>query len=547
MRDLCRKFMVKRNHKFFLFLLTIVLLIFLRPLSELQIASNVRGDEGKLSTFTCAILQPHLNTTWYKPKALSFNLKYSDFSSCEVLTKGLPLQPDFLNCHRNSEIFASCAITNVQFFVPKTYPHGNVQLAIRARGRISHDDFVVPGLGLERRDFRKFEAKQNKDLKDWGEGAKRLGFSVSVKQQVCEEILHGITYMLRAYHMHNLGHFYETLFRVYVELNKRDDFKNLERIIFLNAGEGNEMKVPYSDLLAYLFPGVDILAPREIADRFICIQNAIFVGFPNHALGRSGTSSVDVSSFHNFLRRQFSLNTETVMIKKPLVVFMSRKVRNGARARRYLANEMELAQFIELKTKWDVRVVSMQELSFLGQAQLMFQTSVLISVHSAGFYNALYMRPGSIALQVNVAGTHFGTFEYESRPQIPLWRRGTWITPVEGICKQRGIIFLEGWSTPNFLHAGKFDGYSSMKEVQKKDKYRKWATVNPAATRKKWESCHILQDSLECENNMGNEMKAHSTADKLFFSKTALWHLLVEYVPCISDTVSLCLRKSTLG
>ena len=225
-KSLCRKIVSVlkcfRSTKILILFLTVI--ISRLASSKIRDFSKIQGDQ-RLSLFTCTFLNPKLETSWYKPKTLSTPISQLDFHACKILTKGIPLSSQFFACRRNIEIFSSCTISNVQIFAPSTYPRGKVQLLIRAGETISSEDFVVPGLGLERRDFRSTVSKQKKDLKEWGDGAKRLELSVSREPLIFNKVLPGITYMVRAYHMNNLGHFYETIFRIFLEIKKRNDFE----------------------------------------------------------------------------------------------------------------------------------------------------------------------------------------------------------------------------------------------------------------------------------------------------------------------------------
>ncbi|CAL6334534.1 unnamed protein product [Bathycoccus prasinos] len=79
------------------------------------------------------------------------------------------------------------------------------------------------------------------NMATWGEGAKRLEFELRPVHNLCEYHLNGLTYMIRAYHMENLGHFYETIFRLFLELKSRSDFMKVKQIIILNAGKEVEL------------------------------------------------------------------------------------------------------------------------------------------------------------------------------------------------------------------------------------------------------------------------------------------------------------------
>jgi len=436
------------------------------------------------------------------------------------------------------EIFSSCFISNVEVYTPHSYPKEKIELSIRTRKNYPNQTFIVPGLGLERRDFKR---EKKKKMSEWGEGAKRLLLRVHLYHEPpsCKDMLEGKTYVAWAYHMNNLGHFYETIFRLFTEIKKRGDLADLQTIFFMNS----EAEVPHRPLFDVLFPGVQILSPVNLNKGNTCLEKAVFVGFPNHGFGREGTPSLDMNSFHNFLRQKFELKTMQARKNKPIVVFLSRKTRSGNRARRFLVNEEQLAEFIRNRTDWDVRVVEMDKLDFQHQVRLMYQTSILISVHTGGFYNLAFMQEGSLVVQINVAGTHFGTLEYETRPQLPFWKRGMWHMNIERICEQRGMIFVEEWAEPNFQDARNLVGYSKMGYTKQVSKYMEWASTSLPDFVKKWEYCHKVQDSLRCEDDIGNEMRAHSTADELYVPEIKLWRILAPYQKCIN--VGTCFKASS--
>ena len=268
----------------------------------------------------------------------------------------------------------------------------------------------------------------------------------------------------------------------------------------------------------------------------MCVSDGIFVGFPNHALGRADTSNEETALFHEFLRERFELTTtqSSGYKSRPLMVFMSRdSLPDPKRARRHLENQDHVAEMLRKKTNWNVSVVSMQNLTFQEQAQLMYETSVLVSVHTAGFYNVLFMQPGAIAIQINVPGTHFGTIEYEGRPQEPLWIRGTWHTPVERICKHRNVVFLEMWAKADPLHSKNFVSGQKLQRSMMTSEYMKWASTNIKDLKEKWKLCSTGKTFFNCFEGIANEMRAHSAADKLSIKPATILDLIQPYLSCV--------------
>ena len=486
------------------------------------------------SYFECNLLKPALRNSWYKPKTLSSPVTSEDLRICASLARRQKASKALTTnlCRSNIEIFSSCKATSVTLEIRDLNLNGASSIRFTLNTSRNFGSIQVPGLGLERRDFR-IDKKRTSNMTNWGEGAKRLEFDLRPARDQCEHYLHGLTYIVRAYHMWNLGHFYETIFRLFLELKNRSDLMNVKQIIILNADE----EVPFLALFEQLFPTVQIISPRHFTRKLVCVSNGIFVGFPNHALGRADTSRKETKSFHEFLCERFKLTKAKSSSNKsrPLVVFMSRNtLPDSKRARRYLKNEGEVAQILHKRTNWNVRVISMQNLTFQEQAQLMYETSVLISVHTAGFYNVLFMQSGSIAIQINVPGTHFGTIEYENRPQQPFWMRGMWQTPVERICKHRDIVFLELWAEPDPLHSKNFVKSKQLGSGRTAE-YMKWASTNIQDFKDKWEVCSTGKTLYDCFETIANEMRAHSSADKLSIKTIHLLDLIQPYISCIES------------
>mmetsp|Transcript_2289 Transcript_2289/g.8165 ORF Transcript_2289/g.8165 Transcript_2289/m.8165 type:complete len:536 (+) Transcript_2289:218-1825(+) len=524
---------LSKNHKkrrLLLFLIVLFFSIYLVVSSRENFGRQWSEISEGESFLECRFFKPAIGDSWYKPKDLSSPVTRYDFENCSSLTRRQKSVVALLrnSCRSNIEIFSSCKATSITLKFPDSSGSNVIQFTMNTSRDVGL--IKVPGLGLERRDFS-IDKKRTNNMAKWGEGAKRLEFELRPVHSSCEYRFSGNTYIVRAYHMGNLGHFYETIFRLYLELKNRSDLVSVRQIIILNAGK----EVPYVALLEQLFPKVQIISPWHFSKKLVCVSNGIFVGFPNHALGRADTSHEETKFFHDFLRERFKLKRtrEFSGNSRPLVVFMSRNsLPDSNRARRYLNNEAKLAEILTKQTKWDVQIVSMQNLKFQEQAQLMYETSMLVSVHTAGFYNVLFMQSGSIAIQINVAGTHFGTIEYEHRPQEPFWIRGMWQTPVERICSHRAVIFLELWAEPDPLHSKKFVGHKKMGHEIALE-YKKWASTNIEDFEDKWKLCGRDDAFFDCFDGIANEMRAHSTADTLFIKPSKFMSLIHPYIPCV--------------
>lgn len=483
------------------------------------------------SFFECKLLKPAVRSSWYKPETLSSPVTTRDLYNCASLTRRQKASEALTThaCRRNIEIFSSCKATSITLQLRDSSNSNSIRFTLNSSRNFGL--VKVPGLGLERRDFS-LDKKRTNNMASWGEGAKRLEIELRPVHDLCELHLNGLTYMVRAYHMGNLGHFYETIFRLFLELKSNTDLTKVKKIIILNA----EKEVPFLALLEQLFPDVQIISPWQFSRKLVCVRNGVFVGFPNHALGRSDTSRDETNLFHEFLRERFKLTVTKQSSNKarPLVVFMSRNaLPDPKRARRHLENEGEVAEILQQKTNWNVRTVSMQSLTMQEQAQLMYETNILISVHTGGFYNALYMQSGTIVIQINVPGTHFGTIEYENRPQHPFWMRGMWHICFERICGQRNIVFLEMWAEPDPLHSRKFVESKRQRRKATTLEYIKWASTNIEDFKEIWKLCGRGKTFFDCYEGIANEMRAHSTADKLSIKPTTLLDLIHPYISCI--------------
>lgn len=193
------------------------------------------------SYFECKFLIPAIQDSWYKPRILSSPVTSNDFENCASLTSRNSAAVLINNtCRSNIEIFSSCKATSITLVVPNLADTGGIRFMLNT----SHNFGVVevPGLGLERRDFSN-DKKRTNSMAHWGEGAKRLKFELRPIHSLCGYHLPGLTYLVRAYHMKNLGHFYETIFRLFLELNSRSDLMSVQQINSRKGGKGRSSRV----------------------------------------------------------------------------------------------------------------------------------------------------------------------------------------------------------------------------------------------------------------------------------------------------------------
>ena len=196
--------------------------------------------------------------SWYKPKILSSSITSHDFENCASLTRRQKSVDVLTNnsCRSDIEIFSSCKATSITLRIPDSGK------GIRLILNTSHDFGLkkVTGLGLERRDFST-DRKRTKNMAEWGEATKRLEFELHTIHNSCEYNLNGLTYIIQAYHMWNLGHFYESIFRLVLELKNRGDYMDVKQIMILNAAK----EVHFLALLEQLFPNVHIVSPSHFS------------------------------------------------------------------------------------------------------------------------------------------------------------------------------------------------------------------------------------------------------------------------------------------
>ena len=147
------------------------------------------------------------------------------------------------------------------------------------------------------------------------------------------------------------------------------------------------------------------------------------------------------------------------------------------------------------------------------------------------------MQSGSLVIQINVAGTHFGTIEYERRPQEPFWMRGMWHMCFERICGLRRIAFLELWSEADPSHSKKFVGSKQMGRERMISAYFQWASTNIKDFEDKWKLCQLGKTFFDCFEGIANEMRAHNTADTLSVKPTNFLAVIETYISCI-ETMS---------
>ena len=312
----------------------------------------------------------------------------------------------------------------------------------------------------------------------------------------------------------------------------------VSRIVVLNAMQD----FPYSAYFTSMFPEIELLTMRGLVSSprdNVCFDTAVLVGFPNLVYGRQWIDPHSMEEFSSYVYERAGVYENR---SKPSVVFLSRKNRingGGRKSRRFVQNEELLAAAIRTKLGWSAQTICMEDLTFKEQVKLMSSTTVLISIHQAGLFNAMFMRPGGIVLQIHVPGTHFGTMEYEERPQEPLWLHGMWHLNLERLCDQRGLTYLEGWATPDPAHAQVFKGrWRTLSKVQLAKEYLSWAGHDGSGVLRRWSQCASGDRSMDlCHEDISNEMRAHSVADALEFPEEQMWNLLLPHKDVLSPAM----------
>ena len=76
------------------------------------------------------------------------------------------------------------------------------------------------------------------------------------------------------------------------------------------------------------------------------------------------------------------------------------------RWKRFLLNERELADAL-LDAGYDVRLLSLEDMTLYEQVAALRATTILVSVHGSGLNNALHLRPGAAVLQIVPFGLRY--------------------------------------------------------------------------------------------------------------------------------------------
>lgn len=90
-------------------------------------------------------------------------------------------------------------------------------------------------------------------------------------------------------------------------------------------------------------------------------------------------------------------------------LYLTRKKRNV----RCVQNEDELIPILE---KFGFQIVSFEDVSFIDQIRLMYQTEIFISIHGAGFSNIMFMPKHTVVMEL--INFEYATIEYK----FPFWK-----------------------------------------------------------------------------------------------------------------------------
>lgn len=84
---------------------------------------------------------------------------------------------------------------------------------------------------------------------------------------------------------------------------------------------------------------------------------------------------------------------DSIHVFRPLVTLISR------RNKRFLLNEEEVVR-LALALGARVQIAALEDLSLYAQVRLFRQSAVVVGIHGSGLINSMYMRPGSVLLQI---------------------------------------------------------------------------------------------------------------------------------------------------
>ncbi|KAK3260276.1 hypothetical protein CYMTET_30759, partial [Cymbomonas tetramitiformis] len=190
-----------------------------------------------------------------------------------------------------------------------------------------------------------------------------------------------------------------------------------------------------------------------------CFKRSVLVGYPQHSFGRQEVTPTLMASFRAFLYEGWGVPQAPRLgpFQRPRIAIISRAQRNslhttGAggrtrKARRHLSNEQGIAEALQNALGWEVELVRLETMPLLKQVEYMQRVTVLISVHTAGLMHSFWLQPGCVVFQINVPGTHYGSYEFETRPAEMRWRGNAQVeVPMARLAHLGGVTLLQGWA-----------------------------------------------------------------------------------------------------
>jgi len=160
-------------------------------------------------------------------------------------------------------------------------------------------------------------------------------------------------------------------------------------------------EIPYVVDSLKLFDGINI--QKIPKDHHVFVKNYILIPC------RPWTSFFD-SGILNNIRKFFHGKIDLINVERPKeMVFLSRQLCK----RRKLINEEDIYPLLQ---RFNIKTVIMEELSFIEQVNLMYTSSLVISIHGAGLTNINFLNSGSTVIELTPKLNDFNKFRF------PYWR-----------------------------------------------------------------------------------------------------------------------------
>lgn len=257
----------------------------------------------------------------------------------------------------------------------------------------------------------------------------------------------------------------ESLFRLYKTMKLHSLLDKTIRIVNLDPLEGTRAmfmghevhrsgiessgRFKYEELL-YAFSKT-IFHMDMFHEKPVCFQRAIIVGYSEYSLGLFTNKSSDLLDFRDFLLKKLNLKRDnrqqqiTLLSRSNILGYGETSLERAYR-RRHIINEEELVVYLREKIPKSIEIVKLNELTIHQQITLMFSTEVLISIHSAALINMLWLRPGSVVIQIHIEGTHLGSNSMLRRNHLLVRMCGAsfhMVTPVESMSSSLKLKYEE--------------------------------------------------------------------------------------------------------